>query len=173
MAKNEEYGVVYIGRTSLSLNIRKGKHKRAVKFNYKGYPMEKMIKDHGIDFFEWVVLEEIDDYDIAKQRELFWINQYENEKKYQILNVIGTAKFKEKMIDVNLKRAKGEYRNTDASNLIKWCKDNKEAQKVYEQTPEYRKLVSDGMRKRKMRGLPIGRPKGSLNYKNVNRICDD
>ena len=74
LASNLLTNKVYVGQTTTSLNKRKAKHLQNsnTDLNNRFY---QAIRKHGIDSFEWEVLEEVENNNLD-EREIYWIRKF-------------------------------------------------------------------------------------------------
>lgn len=77
--------IKYIGQTS-NLNYRKYKHEKYDPFHKElveyNYPLSRGIRKYGIDNYECIIIEQnIDNEQLAIERESYWINYYNTYKK--------------------------------------------------------------------------------------------
>ena len=63
MVTNKINGKAYIGKTIGSLKKRKQKHISCSLHNSDNYHFHNAIKKHGPESFEWMILDECDDFD--------------------------------------------------------------------------------------------------------------
>ena len=88
--KIDDQQIVYVGQTT-NPNYRRAQHEKYDPFNpnNKEYhlPLSRGIRKNGIDAYEFIVLEEIDDQEQLDEREKYWIeyyNTYNNPDKYNL-----------------------------------------------------------------------------------------
>lgn len=76
MATNKVNGKSYIGKTINSLKQRKQEHIRRARNKTDNYYFHNSIKKHGPEAFEWIVLEECDDFSTLGKLEIYYIKLY-------------------------------------------------------------------------------------------------
>jgi group I intron endonuclease len=75
-AKNKINGKVYIGQTIVSLNERKGDHRRkAERHGAKTY-FHCAIRKYGFDSFEWDIIDSAKNIKELNEKEKYWIKFY-------------------------------------------------------------------------------------------------
>jgi len=95
-AKNLANGRVYIGQTIKNLNERIIGHKRSSMSEKPRYPFAKAIKKHGINNFEWKIIDVgYDSFDLDK-KESFWIEFYNSKISNNGYNVLCGGQGKKK-----------------------------------------------------------------------------
>ena len=68
-------GVVYIGSTSVSFKKRWRKHKQRLRHNYhENSYLQNAWNKYGEDKFVFEIAEVVDNVDIVKERESYWLN---------------------------------------------------------------------------------------------------
>lgn len=77
-AKNKVNGKVYIGQTVISINERKGDHKRkAERHGAKTY-FHCAIRKYGFDSFEWKIIDTANNINELNKKEERWIKFYDS-----------------------------------------------------------------------------------------------
>ena len=74
--ENKINGKVYIGQTSQSLESRSGRNGRGYYHCHKIFAKE--IEEYGWDNFTHEIIEEVDNKDVANEREKYWIKFYDS-----------------------------------------------------------------------------------------------
>lgn len=74
---NHINGKVYIGKTSLSIQERFEEHKRdSIRGRMEKRPLYDAFSKYGIDNFEIEEIEQVENDEIASDREQYWIKEY-------------------------------------------------------------------------------------------------
>lgn len=76
---NNKNGKIYIGITNQGVTVRWGKHCSDSNRN-SSFPLHNAIRKYGKENFQIVVIEVIEneDYDYLKERECFWIKEFDS-----------------------------------------------------------------------------------------------
>ena len=80
--RNKITGCAYIGQSVVSIENRWSSHIAVLK---KGKHTNKFLQDdwdkYGIDNYEFIILEEVDDKSKIDEREIYWIAKYKEDGK--------------------------------------------------------------------------------------------
>lgn len=83
---NKSNGKLYIGITNQGVAVRFGKHVSDANGN-STFPIHNAIRKYSIENFEIETVEVVDNVELLKQREIYWINFYDSynrEKGYNL-----------------------------------------------------------------------------------------
>jgi group I intron endonuclease len=113
---NEINGKVYIGQTKNSLNKRKHEHLQDAKHHRDNcWRFCHAIRKYGFRNFRWGVIYESDNQKDIDEREKFYINQYDDNNRYNVIDgPCGTYKrtlhIRKRISETQKKKwQKGEY----------------------------------------------------------------
>lgn len=88
--KIKEDVIVYVGQTT-NLYSRRQQHEKYDPYNPNNreyyLPLSRGIRKNGLDAYECIVLEEVENQDLLNEREKYWIsfyNTYEDPNKYNL-----------------------------------------------------------------------------------------
>lgn len=71
---------IYIGKTSRSISLRWGEHKKNAKTNKLDFPLYRAMRKYGIEHFSIEVIEKCNDEEID-DKEIYWIAYYQSYEK--------------------------------------------------------------------------------------------
>ena len=98
--KKDTNDIVYVGQTS-DLKTRRYRHEIHDPYNPKikeyNYPLSKGIRKYGIENYECIVLEEVENEQDLNEREIYWIefyNTYKDNSKYNLTPGGSTKEYK-------------------------------------------------------------------------------
>jgi len=74
---NKQNGKIYIGITNQGVTVRFGKHISDSSGKYT-FPLHNAIRKYGKDNFQIEVIEIVDDVEVLKEREIYWIKYYDS-----------------------------------------------------------------------------------------------
>lgn len=83
---NKRNGKIYIGITNQGVAVRWCKHCSDARHNSE-FPIHNAIRKHGEESFQIELIEEVDDVEVLKERETYWIkyhNSYNRDKGYNL-----------------------------------------------------------------------------------------
>lgn len=81
-------GVIYIGSTSASFKKRWGKHKQRLRHNYhENSYLQNAWNKYGEENFIFEIVEVVDNVDIVKERESYWLSLYFPKGRHHCFNL--------------------------------------------------------------------------------------
>jgi group I intron endonuclease len=165
LASNLITGKQYVGQTTRTLEKRKSKHLQNSKtdLNNRFY---QAIRKHGIDSFEWEILEEVDgDLD---EREIYWIKEYNTLFEGYNMTIGGGTLYGHKHTEETKKKISESMKGISMKDIYIEKFGEEEGIKIYEKYCEkLRKTNGKGRKRIDLFIEKYGEEEGRRRYKDM------
>jgi group I intron endonuclease len=162
---NNKNGKIYIGITNQGVTVRWNKHCSDANRN-SSFPLHNAIKKYGKDNFQIDIIESVNDVEILKKREVYWIKKFDsyNRNKGYNLTLGGDGTFGR----FHSKETKDKIRQKAINRHPSDITRNKMSQSQKKVCRDYSKLAAISNKKRW--ADPNNKIKASINSKNKKPI---